>query len=190
MRRNKSKKPIYKRWWFWAIAAFLIICAVLPNKPAEENGGDATPVMAAERSLPDQTADASPEPTAKPTPAPTIAPTPVPTPAPTPAPTAAPTSEPTPAPTQAPTPAPTHAPTPAPTPVPTPAPTPTEEELQRAHLESLSQYNYVGSAESDKYHKPTCRFCKTINEENLVYWDTVAAAEAAGYTACKVCNPK
>lgn len=182
MARQKTKKPIYKRVWFWIIVAVVVIYAAVGIDLANDEP-TATPEPAlSDRTIPEESPEASPKSTPQPTPEPT--------PAPTPEPTAVPTSEPTPAPTQAPTPAPTHAPTPAPTPVPTPAPTPTEEELQRAHLEWLSQYNYVGSAESDKYHKPTCRFCKTINEENLVYWDTVAAAEAAGYTACKVCNPK
>ena len=97
----------------------------------------------------------------------------------------------TPEPTLEPTPELTPEPTPAPTPEPTPAPTPepTEEELKRAHLEWLSQYHYVGSAESNKYHKPSCRYCDVIYEENLVYWDTIEEAEAAGYIACKVCHP-
>ena len=142
---------------------------------------------------PEPTPMPTPAPTPEPTPVPTPAPTPEPTPVPTPAPTPEPTPVPTPAPTPEPTPVPTPAPTPEPTPVPTPAPTPhqqTEDELKKAHFEWLSQYAYVGSKESNRYHKPTCRWCYEIYEENLIYWDSIEEAEAAGYIACKVCRPK
>ncbi|MBR4702313.1 MAG: hypothetical protein IKO91_00565 [Oscillospiraceae bacterium] len=177
MKKQKTKKPFFKKWWFWAIAAVLVVGGIAGGGRGEADPSEAaSPVLAvADRSLP----DATPEPTLEPTPELTPEPTPAPTP------------EPTPAPTPEPTPAPTPEPTPAPTPEPTPAPTPepTEEELKRAHLEWLSQYHYVGSAESNKYHKPSCRYCDVIYEENLVYWDTIEEAEAAGYIACKVCHP-
>lgn len=62
-------------------------------------------------------------------------------------------------------------------------------DLEQAFRESLMQYNYVGSAESDKYHYPSCRWTNEINDENLVYFDTVSEAAAAGYLACGTCEP-
>jgi hypothetical protein len=52
-----------------------------------------------------------------------------------------------------------------------------------------SAYAFVGSNESNKYHYPSCRFAKKIKAENLIGWDTIAEAEAAGYEPCGVCHP-
>lgn len=48
---------------------------------------------------------------------------------------------------------------------------------------------YVGSIESDKYHYPSCQHAKKILAENLIGWNTIAEAEAAGYKPCGVCHP-
>ena len=63
-------------------------------------------------------------------------------------------------------------------------------DLEQAFRDKLNQYNYVGSSGSDKYHKPSCRWTKEINDGNLVHFDTKEAAIAAGYTACGTCKPK
>ncbi|MFR0798498.1 MAG: Ada metal-binding domain-containing protein [Oscillospiraceae bacterium] len=68
-----------------------------------------------------------------------------------------------------------------------PAPTLTPEQAFR---ESLKQYAYVGSSESDKYHQPTCRWTSKINDGNLVHFDSAEEAQAAGYEPCGTCNPK
>ena len=93
-------------------------------------------------------------------------------------------------------------PTPAPDPVvePEPDPQPTPEPQQaepvptltpeQAFRESLKQYAYVGSSESDKYHYPTCRWTSKINDGNLVHFDSVEEAQAAGYEPCGTCKPK
>ena len=60
---------------------------------------------------------------------------------------------------------------------------------EKAFKEKLMQYNYVGSSESDKYHKPTCRWTDKINESNLVHFDTEGEASSAGYDACGTCKP-
>ena len=65
-----------------------------------------------------------------------------------------------------------------------------QPELKKAFSEQLKQYNYVGSSESDKYHNPTCRWTSEINENNLVYWDTIDQAKADGYSACGTCSPR
>lgn len=50
---------------------------------------------------------------------------------------------------------------------------------------------YVGSSESERavYHYPSCRWAKNILPENLIGWDTVEDAQAAGYSPCGTCNP-
>ena len=60
---------------------------------------------------------------------------------------------------------------------------------EQAFRESLKQYKYVGSAESDKYHRPTCRWTDKINDGNLVHFDSKEEATAAGYEPCGTCNP-
>jgi len=53
---------------------------------------------------------------------------------------------------------------------------------------STSTY-YVGSRNSNIYHKPSCYWADQISSYNLRTWSTTAQARAAGYRACKVCNP-
>lgn len=48
---------------------------------------------------------------------------------------------------------------------------------------------YWGSARSDKYHYPTCRWDKKILTTNLVVFSSPEDARAAGYIPCKVCKP-
>lgn len=99
--------------------------------------------------------------------------------------------DPTPETSPKPTPEPTPEPTPKPTPTPEPTPVPTVSiDPEQAFRESLLQYNYVGSSESDKYHEPTCRWTKEINDTNLVHFETKEEAIAAGYGACGTCHPK
>ncbi len=79
---------------------------------------------------------------------------------------------------------PTSTPTPRPTAtsIPTPTPKPAEGDTD-------SECAYVGSANSDKYHDPDCRYAENILPENRVCFDSKAEAEAAGYVPCKVCKP-
>lgn len=90
-------------------------------------------------------------------------------------------------------------PTPEPTPTPVPSPEKTPEptlepapsiDPEQAFREKLNQYSYVGSSESDKYHYPHCRWTSKINDGNLVHFDTVEEAAAAGYSPCGTCHPK
>lgn len=60
---------------------------------------------------------------------------------------------------------------------------------EQAFRESLYQYAYVGSSESDKYHTPSCRWVDKIHEGNLVHFDSKEAAAAAGYKPCGTCKP-
>ena len=105
-------------------------------------------------------------------------------------------TQPEPDPTPAPDPVVEPEPDPQPTPTPQPEPQPEQAEPaptltpEQAFRESLKQYAYVGSSESDKYHRPTCRWTSKINDGNLVHFDSVEEAQAAGYEPCGTCKPK
>lgn len=45
----------------------------------------------------------------------------------------------------------------------------------------------VASRSGSKYHLPNCPGASQIKQENKVYFDTIALAEAAGYTAAANC---
>lgn len=66
-------------------------------------------------------------------------------------------------------------------------PPPTSE--QEIITPMVIQGEYVGSKNSDKYHYPSCSYAESIKESNRVWFDSVQAATAAGYVACKGCNP-
>jgi beta-lactamase superfamily II metal-dependent hydrolase len=63
---------------------------------------------------------------------------------------------------------------------------PPDESVQP--VEPASTGKYVGSAKSDKYHLPSCRYAEQIAPENRVWFSSEAEAQAAGYVACKVCG--
>lgn len=48
---------------------------------------------------------------------------------------------------------------------------------------------YVGSLESDKYHRPTCRWAKKITQANLIGFDSKSEAISKGYSPCGTCKP-
>jgi methylphosphotriester-DNA--protein-cysteine methyltransferase len=56
-------------------------------------------------------------------------------------------------------------------------------------LSLAADYKYVGSAKSNKYHYPTCKWALKIKPENLVTFKSAKEALAAGYIPCKVCKP-
>jgi len=47
----------------------------------------------------------------------------------------------------------------------------------------------VGSASSDKYHRPDCRYAQKIKPENKIWFENVWEAREQGYVPCKVCKP-
>lgn len=55
--------------------------------------------------------------------------------------------------------------------------------------EAKTSGTYIGSLNSDKYHKPTCRYAKTIENYNEIWFDTIQEASALGYNPCGVCKP-
>ena len=58
-----------------------------------------------------------------------------------------------------------------------------------ADVSKVPTGSFVGSAQSDVYHYPWCGDVKNIHQNNLVVFNSVADACAAGYRPCKVCNP-
>lgn len=46
-----------------------------------------------------------------------------------------------------------------------------------------------GSAKSQVYHLPSCRFAAKIRVENRVKFANADAARKAGYRPCEVCQP-
>jgi len=46
----------------------------------------------------------------------------------------------------------------------------------------------VGSKNSDKYHLPDCPGAKQISEQNKVWFDSIEAAEKAGYKPAANCS--
>lgn len=50
-------------------------------------------------------------------------------------------------------------------------------------------YKYVGSVNSNKYHKPSCRWAKKIKPQNEVWFRDEEDAKRHRYVPCKVCKP-
>lgn len=48
---------------------------------------------------------------------------------------------------------------------------------------------YVGSARSDIYHKPRCKWARKISSYNEIWFEGKEDAKSKGYRACKVCRP-
>lgn len=48
---------------------------------------------------------------------------------------------------------------------------------------------YVGSKNSDKYHRSTCPTAQRISSKNEIWFDDAADARRSGYVPCKVCKP-
>ena len=49
--------------------------------------------------------------------------------------------------------------------------------------------NYVGNANSKKFHVGNCSFVGKMNQKNRVDFQTRDEAIQAGYVPCKRCNP-
>ena len=55
---------------------------------------------------------------------------------------------------------------------------------------SLAQAaQFWGSAKSNRYHYPDCKWAQKINPANLVVFKTPEDAAKAGYIPCKACRP-
>ena len=50
-------------------------------------------------------------------------------------------------------------------------------------------YRYVGSKNSNIYHKPSCYWAQQINPSNEIWFTSESTARARGYRACNVCKP-
>jgi len=49
--------------------------------------------------------------------------------------------------------------------------------------------NYVGSRNSDKYHRCSCMWAMEISKQNILCFKTPEEAESEGYVPCNVCKP-
>jgi hypothetical protein len=56
-------------------------------------------------------------------------------------------------------------------------------------LSLASDYKYVGSAKSNKYHYANCKWAAKISSKNLITFKSAKEALDAGYVPCKVCRP-
>ncbi|MBN1248574.1 MAG: hypothetical protein JXC32_13020 [Anaerolineae bacterium] len=48
---------------------------------------------------------------------------------------------------------------------------------------------FVGSTESDKFHRPGCRWARNIDDAHRIAFPTREAALERGYVACSTCKP-
>jgi micrococcal nuclease len=58
-----------------------------------------------------------------------------------------------------------------------------------AEPELETEAMFVGSADSNKYHHPGCRWAERISPANLIKFGSVQEARNAGYVPCGVCSP-
>lgn len=56
------------------------------------------------------------------------------------------------------------------------------------YISSASAQPFVGSKNSNKYHKLTCKWAQRISASNKVTFKNASEATAAGYQPCRVCN--
>lgn len=86
--------------------------------------------------------------------------------------------------------------TPEVTPTETPTSEPAETQVTTSDSEPTTTSNTIdtnsgllyASSESDVYHASWCSYVERIKPENLITFDSVQEAEAAGYRACKKCG--
>lgn len=55
--------------------------------------------------------------------------------------------------------------------------------------QQVKTVQYVGSVNSNIYHKPNCEWAQKINSGNLVQFSSRKEAQDMNYRPCKVCNP-
>jgi len=56
-------------------------------------------------------------------------------------------------------------------------------------VEIAEEMNFVGSKDSNKYHRPSCGWAKRIQSEDKIYFPSPEAAKNRGYIPCGVCKP-
>lgn len=169
--RGGSKKPLTRRWWFWAVCVVLVL-GILGNISRAIQGSG--PGQGSGRASPSPVAAVE-----SPSPTPTAQPTATPSPSPYPTPTAEPT------------------PTPAPSPTPEPK---ADQPSAGENADPSDAYSnpdqqqtaatYVLNTSTMKFHRPGCRDVKKISPGNYAEFEgTRDEAEAKGYSPCGHCNP-
>ncbi len=56
-------------------------------------------------------------------------------------------------------------------------------------MADITEGQFVGSTQSDKYHYPSCRWAEKILPQNRIWFSSSEDARAAGYVPCGVCKP-
>lgn len=64
-----------------------------------------------------------------------------------------------------------------------------EKEVPENSNATQTKGMYVGSINSDKYHKPDCKWAKKISSKNEIWFKHPADAKTHGYKPCGVCRP-
>ena len=65
---------------------------------------------------------------------------------------------------------------------------PNREVLAAEASATAASGSVIASKSGSKYHLPSCPGAKQIKESNKITFDSIAAAEAAGYTPAANCN--
>jgi methylphosphotriester-DNA--protein-cysteine methyltransferase len=68
-------------------------------------------------------------------------------------------------------------------------PSPAQVRASQRHGAAGQSFLYVGSANSNVYHDPTCLCAQRIKPGNLVRFRSATEALARGYRPCKICRP-
>jgi hypothetical protein len=200
------KKPLYKRWYVWAIG-FVVFCIIIaPFLPNAEELPSPTPEALATMAATEEPAATAlsaltEEPTLEPTEALAATASPAPTEAPTPKPTEAPVATASPAPTQAPVTDPAGPPvavsTSEPTPIPEPQPTPVQKakSIGGIHkdenmnvsipLSEIDKFSVFWGHTGDRVHiKSDCSTFKN----GVLYGTLDDARNAERYEWCGTCS--
>jgi len=66
---------------------------------------------------------------------------------------------------------------------------PVVEGSDASEIKAVSENEYVGSINSNRFHYPNCKWAKKIKEGNKIWFKNRKEALDKGYIPCKVCNP-
>lgn len=189
--------PFWKKWWFWALAAVVVLtlpaavkyAADSPAAPVEE-AGVASPEPDA---LPGSLLSPEPDPAPEQPPAQSQTPEPESVPQPDPEPEQKPEPDSDPEPVQKPEPDPEPAPEPQPNPEPDSEPKPApglSQEQANLPAGTDAASTYILNTNTKKFHSPDCSSVKTIKDKNRQeYTGSREDLISQGYDPCKRCNP-
>jgi hypothetical protein len=56
-------------------------------------------------------------------------------------------------------------------------------------VNAQTEFQFIGSKQSDVYHYPSCFYVSNIKEENKVFFEDAQDAVDQGYHPCSICDP-